>query len=291
MPRRRPSNLPIGEASDPSGFPAILAIFLEHLAIKNYSQTTIDGHDWNLKRFVAWCEERTLTRPSEVTRPIIERYQRSLYYYRMDDGEPLSFRSQHMRLSSVKLLFQWLVRSRQILYNPAAEIELPKIERRLPKHILTAAEAERVLAQPDIHTPLGIRDRAILEVLYSTGIRRGEITRLRLYDLDVDRGTVTIRQGKGKKDRVIPIGERAIAWTRRYVADVRPALVSPPDDGTLFLGGFGYPFSPDVLGHIVRDYVSAANIGKTGACHLFRHTMATLMLEGGADLRFIQPGI
>src|SRR5262249_24092237 len=144
-------------------------------------------------------------------------------------------------------------------------------------------ETEQVLAQPDIHDPLGLRDRALLETLYSTGMRRMELINLKLYDLDTERGAVTIRQGKGKKDRVVPIGERAVAWVEKYLNDARPKLVVEPDDSTLFLTAEGEPFS---LGHMtftVRNHVAAAKLNRTGACHLLRHTMATLMLEGGAD--------
>jgi integrase/recombinase XerD len=175
-----------------------------------------------------------------------------------------------------------------ILYNPASELELPKLEKRLPKHVLSAAEAELVLNQDEVTDPLGVGNRAILETLYSTGMRRMQVIGLKLFDVDAERGTVMVRQGKGKKDRMIPIGERAVAWIEKYLADVRPSLVVEPDAGVLFLTNLGEAFMPNRLTQLVRDYVDAANLGKRGACHLFRHTMATLMLEGGADIRFIQ---
>jgi integrase/recombinase XerD len=145
-----------------------------------------------------------------------------------------------------------------------------------------------VLMQPDIHDVLGLRDRAILETFYSTGMRRLELATLKLWDLDLERATATIRLGKGKKDRFIPLGDRAAAWIAKYIVESRPKLVSEPDDKTVFLSNAGEPFSLDHLSDLVRVYVDASGIGKRGACHLFRHTMATLMLEGGADIRFIQ---
>src|ERR1019366_2943848 len=140
----------------------------------------------------------------------------------------------------------------------------------------------------EIEEPIGLRDRAILEVLYSTGLRRMEIIALKLYDLSLDRGLLLVRLGKGQKDRYVPIGERAIAWLQKYIREARPQLAIEPDDMTVFLTAQGEPFSRDHLSFTVKERIDAAKLGKTGSCHLFRHTMATLMHEGGADIRFIQ---
>ncbi len=278
----------IGDPNDPDGLTAYLNRYLDWLKIQNYSPQTIKGRDHYLSVFIVWCDERSLKRPNEITKPILERYQRNLYLHRKKDGEPLSFRSQHTHLVPIRAWFKWLTRQNHILYNPASELDLPRLEKRLPKHVLTQAEAETVLSQPDSEDPLGIRDRAILETLYSTGMRRMELINLKLYDIDIDRGTIMIRQGKGKKDRMIPIGDRALAWIDKYLTEVRPELVAGLDDGVLYLTNLSEPFTPNRLTQLVRNYVQAAEIGKTGACHLFRHTMATLMLEHGADIRFIQ---
>ena len=200
----------------------------------------------------------------------------------------MTFRSQYNRLVAIRAWFKWLAKENHILYNPASEIELPKLEKRLPKAILSESEAERVLNQPDMADPMGPRDRAILEVLYSTGIRRMELINLLVQDVDADRGTLFVRQGKGRADRMIPIGERAIQWIDKYLAETRPELACGRDEGRLFLSKLGQAMSPNELTALVRNYIDKANIGKRGSCHLFRHTMATLMLENGADIRFIQ---
>jgi integrase/recombinase XerD len=266
---------------------AVLA-YLRDLKMRNYSPHYIRSNRYALRYLLVWFSERGLEHPEQITSSVLERYQRWLYHYRSDSGKRLSFRSQNTRLGAVKRFFRWLVKQRVLEWSPADPLELPKVERRLPKAILSIEEAEKVLAQPDVKTPMGIRDRAILEVLYSTGIRRQEVVDLDVYSVDLEGGTLIVRQGKGKKDRMIPIGGRALAWVELYLEEVRPSLVMEPDDGRLFLTTHRKPFSPVRMSLMVRQHVEAADIGKSGSCHLFRHTMATLMLEGGADTRFIQ---
>jgi integrase/recombinase XerD len=266
----------------------LLKEHLEWLLVNNYAEDTAEQARWSIADFIRWAELRGIEHPMEVTRPILESYQRYLYYYRRGNGQPLTFRTQHSRLSPVRRWFRWMVRNNHILNNPASDLDLPRIEKRIPRTIFTAEEVERVMVVPDIGTPVGLRDRALLETFYSTGVRRAELIRLKLYDVDRERNTLTIRQGKGKKDRMIPIGERALAWVEKYLREARPVLALEPDDATLFLTQYGEPFHPDAMSYLVRDYVAQANLGKSGSCHTFRHTMATLMLEGGADIRYIQ---
>ena len=284
-PRPKP---PVGDVRDPDSLYHHMLRYLAYLAEKNYSPRTIQIRDEQIRTFILWCFERSLTKPRHLDRPILERYQRHLFYYRRKDGEPLSARSQGLRIVHLRHWLKWLTKQGHLLYNPAADLELPRQEMRLPKFILSAREAEAVLAVPDIETTLGLRDRAILETLYSTGMRRLELVGLNVHDLDYERGTVMIRQGKGKKDRMIPIGERALAWIEKYRDTARVELVTGRDDGSLFLTNVGETFTAGRLTDLVRDCVTKADLGKKGACHMFRHTMATLMLENGADIRFIQ---
>jgi len=261
--------------------------FADWQTVKNYSPRTVKANGHYLGYYIEWSLERGITQPLQVTKIILERYQRHLFHYRKRDGNPLAVRGQLSRLYAIKAFFKWATRNNRILYNPAGELELPRKEHRLPKVILNLVEVERVLAQPDTLIPNGVRDRAMLEILYSTGMRRMELIGLEHNDVDYQRGTVTVR-GKGNRDRVCPIGVRALNWLHRYLDEVRPDLVIEPDPRNLFLQSLNQPFKPDNLSKTVTKYIDAADINKSGSCHLFRHTCATLMHENGADIRFIQ---
>ena len=286
--RRRKRVWPFADPLNPRGMVVLMKAWLDYLRTRGHSERTVWSAEWSVSDFIVFCQERDILLARDVTKTVIERYQKTLFYARKEDGSPLTLSTQSARLSYLKQYFKWLLRENHLLSNPASGIELPKVEKRLPKHILTDAEAEAILMQPDLGTPLGIRDRALLETLYSTGVRRSELGRLRLQDLDLERGTVIVRQGKGRKDRLIPIGARALAWLDRYVREVRPGYVVEPDDGRLFLSHWGGPLSPNNLCSLVSRHVHASGLTHAGGCHLFRHAMATLMLENGADIRFIQ---
>lgn len=266
---------------------ALLARHLEWMAVTAYSAQSIENTRRFVGSFIDWCEERAVIRAIEVTRPVLERYQRHLYQYRKHDGQPLATASQYALLAPLKSFFKWLAKQNHVLFNPAAELELPRLRSTLPA-VLTVEEIEKVLQVVDVTDPLGVRDRAMLETFYSTGLRRSELIGLGLHDVNMRAGVVRVRLGKGGKERMVPIGERALSWIDKYLLEVRPSLVVRKDEPTLFLSTEGEPFTPNHLTRVVAAYVDAAELGKRGACHLFRHTAATLMLERGADIRFIQ---
>lgn len=273
-----------------AGGTPIAAAVNEYLAAieeQGFSPYTVAYRARSLTHLLAWLSERAIGHPGEVTAGVLEGYRRSLFYYRKSDGTALSLRTQAAYLVPVKALFRWLAKTNRVLINPAAELSPPRLERRLPRVILNPEEIEAVLALPVLDDAVGLRDRAIMEVLYSTGIRRSETCALHVGDIDAARQTVMVRQGKGRRDRMIPIGARALAWIERYLTAARPALASDPDLGVLFLTIAGNDLTPDHLTERVGRYIRTAT-GKPGSCHTFRHTMATLMLDRGADIRHIQ---
>ena len=264
-----------------------LGAYADWMGMTGYAALTVEMRRYKLMHFITWAYERSLSDPREITRPILERYQRHLYFLRKDNGEPLALSTQNDLLIAVKQYFKWLARENHILANPASDLQLPKLPKRLPRHILSVEEVEQCLSGADPATPGGLRDRALLELLYSTGIRRMEAARLSCGDLDRARGLLLVREGKGGADRVVPVGERALAWIEKYQNEARP-LMTTTIDGALFVGDYGLPMPPDRVTLTVRRYLALAGIDKPGAAHLLRHACATHMLEGGADIRFIQ---
>ena len=283
-----------------SALASLIRAYFASREAQGYAASTHDGRRRHLTEFLAWCDARGLVAPDELTPGVLERYRQWLAHRRQDtgaaDGRPLTWATQANKLTAVRMLLAWAARSKRITVNPAAELEMPKLPKRLPRAVLTASETERALAQPNLETALGLRDRAILEVLYSTGIRRMELVGLDCTDMDPERGTLFVREGKGKKDRVVPIGERAVRWTLRYLDQVRPRLieraarraVSGRSPSALFLSARGTRVRATKLTARLHRYLVKAGITKPGSVHIFRHTMATLMHDAGADIRDLQ---
>ncbi|HUY22410.1 MAG TPA: tyrosine-type recombinase/integrase [Acidimicrobiales bacterium] len=261
--------------------------YLEWMEVHNYATTTIACRSRYLAYFFAFAHQHDVDEAKEVTLELLLGYQHTLFAHRKRDGEPLSFGTQAQRLVPVAQFFSWLRREHRIVTNPAADLLMPRPDRRLPEATLSASEMAALLSAPDVSKPLGLRDRAVLEVFYSCALRRGELISLWFRDVDFERSTIFVRRGKGAKDRYVPIGERALFWVRLYTEIVRPGFVTSRFPDQLFLSSAGTPLCPDWLCRKVRTYLAQAGISKRGSCHLLRHTVATLMLEGGADIRYV----
>ncbi len=245
-----------------------------------------------LARFVAWAHERGLRHPRELTRQVLEAYQRHLYLARSQrDGAPLGLRTQQQLIGAVRGWCKWLTREGHIPANPAADLEMPRMPRSLPRTLLSVDQVRQLMAQPDIEGLTGVRDRAMLELLYGTGMRRSELMHLQLGDVDLTQATVFIRQGKGRRDRYVPMGQSARHWVARYAAEVRPMLTAQVQDTqsgwTLFLTDYGEPFEQNRLSGMVAGHLRRIGV-EHGSCHALRHACATHMLEAGAELRYIQ---
>jgi integrase/recombinase XerD len=273
---------------DPQGILYLTGRYLEHLRVRHYSQRTVYRHSWELTWFRRFCEALGITQARQVTRAVILNYQSHLFHYRKGDGTPLTVGTQKAWLGALAAWFSFLTREGLILYNPASDLDMPRKQYRLPKVILSHAEVEAIMSVPDLSTPMGIRDRAILETLYSTGIRRMELCQLDVRHVDLQMQLAHIEHGKGNKPRFVPIGERALQWVEKYLVEVRPRLCPSINDPALFLNTRGVRLSECRLGSAVHEMIRRSGVGKSGGCHLFRHAFATGLLHNGCDLRHIQ---
>ncbi|MEK7863341.1 MAG: tyrosine-type recombinase/integrase, partial [Chloroflexota bacterium] len=219
----------------------------------------------------------------------LARFRVYLAELRLPKGAPLAEWTQEGYFAALRGLFRWRARSGRMLVDIAAALPRRRAAQRLPRAVPTQADVRALLDRPNAkETHKGLRDRAMLELLYSTGLRRAEVARLALYDVDLVAGVVRVRQGKNRKDRLVPLGRVAARWVAVYVERARPELVRDGNEAALFIGGRGRALSPAALSTLVWRYVRGARLGKRVSCHLLRHAFATHLLQEGASIRPIQ---
>lgn len=261
--------------------------FSEYLQLRQFSPRTVDSYVGELKYFFDFLETVAVKDLASVTRDVIEEYRTHLYYAE-HRGQKLSARTQGTRLGAIKAFTRFLNRERFLLTDPAISVELPKIPKFTPPVLLSEDEVEALLDAPDTSTWLGVRDRAILELLYGTGLRNQELRRLTLDEVDLERSEIRLRRGKGNKGRVVPLGEEAVAWLERYLERSRPLLVRMPTDRTVFLSARGLLMPSMTLGGVVRRAARRAGLDKKVTPHVLRHCYATHLLRAGAGVRHVQ---
>lgn len=271
-------------------WPLLKAQYLEHLKVQNYSPRTIEGHEAHLRLFFGYLEKETKVQDlAELRQRDLAAYQTWLYYSgsRSKEGQPLALASQAIRLGAVKSFFRYLFKQGALLYDAAAPLEKPKCRKPLPRGILDGPQVLALLGAPNVKTPLGIRDRAMLELLYATGIRNSELIMLRVRDVEMESGQATVT-GKGDKERIVPIGRIARAWLARYFEEARPLLVQGSGPERVFVSHNGLPLDRSNLAKIVKRHAKKAGLPAQTSPHALRHTCATHLLQAGVDIRYIQ---
>jgi integrase/recombinase XerD len=262
--------------------------YREHLAVLRYAAGTIKRYLYFLNRFLAYLEGQGVTDIAAVTRDNIRDYQTQLYETINARGEPNSVFHQNNNLKVIKSFFRFLSEEGYIISDPSRDVSYARTPKRLPRSILSQGEAKKIIHSPNTRTVLGYRDRTILEVLYTSGIRRKELINLTLQDVNYHEGMIRINSGKGDKDRVVPIGKIACRYLENYVKAVRPSLIKDPYNNHLFLTMKGTGLSENRVWDMVKIYSKKAKIKKNISPHTFRHTCATLMLKNKANVRHIQ---
>ena len=258
----------------------LLDQYLDHLRVeRRLAANTVESYARDLGRLAGFAEREGL--PVEALgRGQLEAFVRSL----ISDG--LAPRSAARAVASTRGLFRFLVREGRLEASPAEDLHGGRPWPALPRY-LTPDEVDRLIEQPDAATPLGRRDRTMLEVLYATGLRVSELVALKAADVNLPAGYLTTT-GKGDKQRVVPLGDRAVDAILRYQRQSRPALARPGSPPRLFLNGRGGALSRVGFWKILKGYVRKAGLRKDVSPHVLRHSFATHLLERGADLRAIQ---
>jgi integrase/recombinase XerD len=272
--------------SRPSKLARLLKLYADHLSVR-YATRTVPAYLSDVRVFLAWLDEKGV----EITDVRIQdllAYQTDLYAARKKDGRPYSTSIQVNRLSAIKSFFRFLYRRSFMLHDPAAAVDYPRSELRLPRGILSKQEARKIVEAPDGKSPAGLRDRAILETLYATGIRVGELKKLTLSDVDTEERVLRVVMGKGGKDRTLPLTRAAASAIERYLLEARPKLRGAKRGALLFMSPRGGVLHASTANDIVHAWAKKARIKRTVTCHTFRHSVATHLLKGGADIRHIQ---
>ena len=263
------------ELADADG---VIDAFLDSLWMeRGLSRNTLQAYRSDLVRYAVWLARRRGS--------FAEAGPADILAY-LGAGTTPSVRTTARRLSTLRRLYQYLVREGRMSQDPTATVEAPRIGRPLPKSV-TEKEVEALLQAPDPGTPAGLRDRAMVELLYATGLRVSELVGLRLEQLNLRQGVVRVL-GKGGKERLVPLGEEAVAWMERYLRDARVQLQKGKPDAVVFPGGRGRPLTRQAFWHALRRYARRAGISKPVSPHVLRHAFATHLLNHGADLRVVQ---
>jgi integrase/recombinase XerD len=259
----------------------LLDQFLHYILVeKGLSKNTIDAYSHGLNRFLDYLRRKGIQEMPRVTKLDIRSFLLGL------KRQGLSTRSLVRNLAAIRSFFRFLIQEGILNANPIEELESPKIERKLPE-ILTLKEVEQLLEQANSQTPIGIRDRTMLEVLYATGMRVSELTKLPVQQVNLEGGYVLVF-GKGSKERIIPLGSEAMKWIALYLNSARERLAKGKESPSLFINRSGKGMSRQQFWKNIKAYGRKAGIRKRITPHLLRHSFASHLLEGGADLRSVQ---
>ena len=279
-------------ATRPETYPACFELYLDDCLASGQSLATVRIKECNLRLFEQWSYTEGVYTPYDISKKLLEGYKRYLNTYTNPRSSKLLFPStRRNRLTAVTTFFNRLVYLEVLQENPLKYFEKPKVPRSLPTAFLSFANLEKVFMQCGLNGVKGIRDKAIMEMFYATAVRRMELARIQISDIErssEDIGHVRINKGKGEKDRYVPISPRALKCIDTYLDECRPALENFESDETLFLNNKGNMFGDTQLSELVKKYLLKAGFDVNAACNVFRHSAATHMLENGANLRQIQ---
>lgn len=261
----------------------IVSEFKTHLEVAGYAASTITCYCQYLSYFLNYIQELNISDLKQVNHATIREYQ--LLVISMDLAEE----TKAMRIRPVKRLFGWLLETHQLLIDPTEKIQETNRKNKTLPPVLTPKEMQLLLEQPNLSLRLQIRDRAIMETLYSSGIRLNELVQLTVHDVDLKDMVLYIRKGKGNRQRVVPIGRKAARYLKEYLVNIRPRYARKnPAERKLLLTNEGQPVTGNTIRTALFRYKKMAGIDKSASPHSFRRSCATHLLQQGADIRYVQ---
>ena len=259
---------------------AFLDEFVDRIWLEEgLARNTLDSYRQDLTQFAAWLENDAAKDLLQVEQHDIQRY----LAFKFPVSKP---RSISRLIASMRRLYRFALRENKIAVDPSLQIESPKLPRSLPKS-LSEDEVEALLAAPDLNAPIGLRDRAMLEILYASGLRVSELVGLKVTEVSLTEGVVRVT-GKGSKTRLVPMGEVAVDWIARYLKESRPLILEKRLSDSMFVTKRGSAMTRQAFWYLIKRYALQAGINKTMSPHVLRHAFATHLLNHGADLRVVQ---
>ena len=258
------------------------------LQVRGFSPRTLEIYGHYLKRFFRYLEDVGVNQVVDVRPDHVRDYLMQAVERATEKGNPFLASVQMNHLSAVKSFFRLLQAEGFLVADPARHVPYPKRPQRLPRSILTANEMKKLLETPDTGTAIGYRDRAMMEVFYSTALRVSELENLKIEEVDLRDGFVRVNGGKGDKDRMVPLWSVACRYVESYLKGVRPMLMRGQPHSFLFVSQYGNKMSKGLARRQIKEYTAKAGLTKNVSPHTFRHTCATLMMKNRANLRHLQ---
>lgn len=258
----------------------LLDTFIDHLWLEDgLARNTLESYRLDLAQFASWTEKHAARDLVQAERADIEKY----LAFKFPSSKP---RSTTRLIASLRRFYRYCLRENKVGTDPTLQLDSPKLPRSLPKS-LNEEDVEKLLDAPDINQSLGLRDRAMLEILYASGLRVSELVGLQVTEVSLNEGVVRVT-GKGSKTRLVPLGEVAVDWVTRYLQEARPAILQKRLSDNLFVTQRGTAMTRQAFWYLIKRYALLAGIKHSISPHVLRHAFATHLLNHGADLRVVQ---
>jgi integrase/recombinase XerD len=260
----------------------------QHLELLNFSPQTVKTNMGSLRQFKRYLAEAHVTDLQAVSAATVNDFFAWLLVQPSHRGTTRTVGTQNRVLSAVKGFLAFLTEENYLGRNPIKDMRYAREPDYLPRNVLTPQEARKIIELPDLQTVIGYRDRAILEVLYATGIRKAELMNLNVEDVNLEEGLLRVNGGKGNRDRIVPLTKLACSFLENFIKAIRPEFLGQAQTNRLFLSARHRPMGKNTPAHLVEKYAKLAKVKKHVTCHLWRHTCATHLVQNKANLRHVQ---